>query len=130
MKKLRGLTLIEVMVALFVFALAATSIMKAASEHLNGLKTLENMTFATWVANNELNNLIVEQRWPPENNKKGSTEMGDKTWYFRHEVTQTQDTELRQIEVIVAEDEQMENVITSVSTFVANPKPARRAIAN
>lgn len=130
MSKQTGLTLLEVMVALFIFALTATSIMKAATEHLRGLSTLESLTFATWVANNELNNLMVEQRWPPENNKKGYIEMAGTTWYFRHEVSQTQDKELRQVEVLVATDEQMENVVTSMSTFIANPKPARRSIAN
>jgi general secretion pathway protein I len=129
-KKQQGLTLLEVMVALFIFALTATSIMKAATEHLRGLSTLESMTFASWVANNELNNLIVEQQWPPENNKKGSVEMGGTTWYYRHEVTNTQDKELRQVEVFVAQDEQMENVVTSTITFIANPNPARRSLTN
>lgn len=127
--KQKGLTLIEVMVAISIFALSATAIMKAASDHLNGLDTLENMTFANWVANNELNNLLVEQQWPPENNLRNSVEMGGATWYIRHEVTQTQDVELRQIEVFVAQDEQMDNIVTSLVTFVANPKPARRTIA-
>lgn len=127
--KQHGLTLLEVMVAIFIFAMTATTLMKAATEHLRGLQTLESMTFATWVANNELNNLIVEQRWPPENNKKGYVELAGATWYFRHEVTQTQDKELRQVEVFVATDEQMNDVITSMSTFIANPKPARRTIA-
>lgn len=130
MFKQTGLTLIEVMVAISIFALSATAIMKAASDHLNGLDTIENMTFANWVANNELNNLIVEQQWPPENNRRNSVEMAGVTWYIRHEVTQTQDPELRQVEVFIAQDEQMDNVVTSLITFVANPKPARRTLAN
>ena len=126
--KQRGLTLLEVMVALFIFALTGTSLMKAATEHLRGLETLESLTFATWVANNELNTLLVEERWPPENNKKGYVELAGATWYFRHEVSQTADKELRQVEVFVATDEQMEDVITSARTFIANPKPARRTL--
>jgi len=121
--KQKGLTLLEVMVALFIFALTATSIMKAATEHLRALGIVESMTFANWVANNELNRVITEQRWPPQKNYKGDVELGGRTWYFRHVVSETQDADLRQIEIIVAEDKQMENEVTSMLTFIANPKP-------
>lgn len=122
--KAKGLTLLEVMVALFIFALTATSIMKAAGEHIRGISTLEDITVASWVANNELNNLLTERQWPPENNVRGSTEMAGRTWYFQHIVTETPDKEFRQIEVVVAEDQQMEAVVTSVKSFLANPNPA------
>lgn len=126
--KQRGLTLLEVLIALFIFSMTATSIMKLASEHLRGIKTLEFMTFGTWVANNQLNQVLVERRWPPENNQKGEVEMANATWYWQQVVTNTQDPDLKQVEVIVAEDQQIENVITSVTTFIANPKPARRTL--
>ena len=124
----QGLTLLEVMVAMFIFAMSGAVLMKAATDHIQGLNEIENITYASWVANNELNNLLVEQQWPPENNRKGSVELAGTTWYYRHEVSQTQDTELRQIEVFVAEDEQMENIVTSMTTFIANPKPTRRVL--
>lgn len=124
----QGLTLLEVMVAMFIFAMSGAALMKAATDHIQGLNEIENITYASWVANNELNNLLVEQQWPPENNRKGSVEMAGTTWYYRHEVSKTQDTELRQIEVFVAEDEQMENIVTSMTTFIANPKPTRRVL--
>ncbi|BDX04594.1 type II secretion system minor pseudopilin GspI [Planctobacterium marinum] len=124
----KGLTLLEVMVALFIFALTATSIMKATGEHIRGISTLEEMTMATWVANNELNNLLTERQWPPENNLKGSVELGGRTWHYQHLVTETQDKEFRQVEVIVAQDDKMESVVTSVKTYLSNPNPAPVAL--
>ena len=53
-KYLSGMTLLEVLVALFIFALTGTAIMKAASDHLTGVGQIEDITFATWVANNHL----------------------------------------------------------------------------
>ena len=126
--KQQGLTLLEVMVALAIFALTATAIMKATSEHLHGINTLEDLTFATWVANNQLNDALVIKRWPPENNEKGDMEMAGANWYWQQKVTDTQDPDLKQVEIIVAEDQQMQNVVTSVTTFLANPKPARRSL--
>ena len=43
----RGMTLLEVMVALFIFAMTGGAIMKAASEHLNGVGQIEEITIAT-----------------------------------------------------------------------------------
>ncbi|MFM5136527.1 prepilin-type N-terminal cleavage/methylation domain-containing protein, partial [Aeromonas rivipollensis] len=40
----RGMTLLEVMVALAVFAIAGLAVMKTASEHLSGLNYLEQKT--------------------------------------------------------------------------------------
>jgi general secretion pathway protein I len=122
--KQHGMTLLEVMAAIVIFALTATSIMKAASEHLRGIAVLEELTFATWVANNRLQQAQVENSWPPENNKKGSEEMAGRTWYWQQRVVETEDKDLRQVEVTVSVDPQGENIATSVVTFFANPKPA------
>ncbi|MEC7469939.1 MAG: type II secretion system protein GspI, partial [Pseudomonadota bacterium] len=47
------------MVALFIFAVTGTAIMKAASEHLNGVGQIEEVAVATWVANNRLNDILM-----------------------------------------------------------------------
>lgn len=128
--KQQGLTLLEVMAAVAIFALTATAIMKATTDHLRGIGYLEEITFATWVANNRLSQLQIENTWPPQNNKTGSMEMGGNTWYWKQQVVETQDSDLRQIEVIVSSDEEGEFVAASVISYVANPKPTRRSLGN
>lgn len=120
----KGMTLLEVMAAIVIFALTATSIMKAASDHLRGIAILEELTFATWVANNRLQQAQVENAWPPQNNKKGSEDMAGKTWYWQQKVTETEDKDLRQVEILVSADPSLETISTSVVTFFANPRPA------
>lgn len=122
--KPKGMTLLEVMAAIAIFALTATSIMKAASDHIRGITVLEEITFATWIANNRLQNAIVENAWPPQNNKRGSEEMAGRTWYWRQVVTETEDKDLRQVEIFVGTDPEGENITTSVMTYFANPRPA------
>lgn len=122
--KQSGMTLLEVMAAIVIFALAATSIMKAATDHMRGIGALEELTFATWVANNRLQHAQVENAWPPQNNKRGSEEMAGRTWYWQQRVTETQDKDLRQVEVLVSTDPEGENIATSVVTYFANPRPA------
>lgn len=117
----QGLTLLEVMVALLIFALTATSVMKAATEHLRGVGVLEDVTFATWVANNQMTGVLLDETWPPKNNDKGNTEMAGRTWYWQQRVTSTADNDMRNVEIIVSTDEAGENVVTSINTFIAQP---------
>lgn len=60
------MTLLEVMVALVVFAIAGLAVMKTASEHLSGLSYLEQKTLATWVVQNQLVQQRLEGSWPSD----------------------------------------------------------------
>ena len=116
-----GLTLLEVMVALLIFALAGTAIMKAASDHLNGVGQIENITFATWVANNQLTQLKLASKWPPKDKARGSEEMSDRVWYWQQNVIKTEDPEFYAVEIVVGLDKDYEGSITSVTSYMAKP---------
>lgn len=49
----RGFTLLEVMIALAIFALAATAVLQIASGALSNQQILEEKTVAGWVAENQ-----------------------------------------------------------------------------
>jgi general secretion pathway protein I len=114
-----GMTLLEVLVALFIFALTGTAIMKAASDHLTGVGQIEDITFATWVANNRLTQLHIDNTWPIKNNKKGEQEMAGRKWYWQQRVNKTTDADMVQVEVTVGLDEQYQSTVTSAITFIA-----------
>lgn len=120
-RKQQGLTLLEVMVALLIFALTGTAILKAAGDHLSSVGQIESVTFANWVASNRLNQLQLETTWPPKNNLKGSMEMADRTWFWQQKVTKTNDADLRSVTISVSEDQNYASSVTSVTTFVAKP---------
>jgi len=119
-----GFTLIEVMVALFIFAVTGTAILKTTAEHLNSLGKIEEITFATWVANNRLTQVTLETSttWPPKNGQKGESEMVDRVWYWQQTVTDTPEADLKQVVVNVGLNAEYTDSITSVTTFVAKPK--------
>lgn len=120
-KRQKGMTLLEVMVALFIFAMTGTAVMKAASEHLNAVGMIEENTFATWVANNRLNSVTLNATWPPKNNLRGSSDMSDRTWYWQQAVKKTNDDDLRAVEVSVGLDSQYQTFVTTVTTYVTKP---------
>ena len=117
--KNQGLTLLEVMVALAIFAMTGTAVMKAASDHLSAVSQLEEMTIATWVANNRLTQLQIKSQWPPKDNRKGSVEMAGRTWYWQQSVLKTNDDELRAVEVSVGLDDSYQQRITSVTSYLS-----------
>ncbi|MBU2978320.1 type II secretion system minor pseudopilin GspI [Alteromonas sp. C1M14] len=119
--KQSGLTLLEVMAAIVIFALAGTAALKAASDHLLSVGKIEETTFATWVANNRINQVKLTGSWPPQNNVRGTTEMADRTWYWQQAVQKTANEELRSLEISVGLDGDYNAFTTTVVTFVAEP---------
>jgi general secretion pathway protein I len=118
-KYISGMTLLEVLVALFIFALTGTAVMKAASDHLIGVGQIEDITFATWVANNRLTQLNIDNTWPIKNNQKGEQEMARRKWYWQQRVIKTADSDMVQVEVSVGLDEQYKGTVITVKTFIA-----------
>lgn len=119
----RGMTLLEVMVALVIFAITGTAVMKAAADHLAGVGQIEEITFATWVANNRMTQVMLSNQWPPKNDQKGSSEMSGRTWYWQQRILKTSDDHLRAIEISVGLDENYEGSITTITSYKSNPDP-------
>lgn len=89
MRRKQGFTLIEVMVALSVFSLAALAALQAASGHLTGLSALQDKTFAQYVASNRLAEITIEKNWPIEDARNGQQTQAGVTWYWQQQVTET-----------------------------------------
>ncbi|MDU0353227.1 type II secretion system minor pseudopilin GspI [Paraglaciecola aquimarina] len=106
------------MVALVIFALTASAIVKASGDHLSSVGQIEHITFATWVANNQLTHLTISSNWPVKNNQTGSEDMAGKTWYWKQKVEKTEDNAMVKVEVIVGTDSKLNNAVTSVSAFI------------
>ncbi|KLV06120.1 type II secretion system protein GspI [Photobacterium ganghwense] len=115
----RGMTLLEVLVALAVFATAALSVMKAVSQHLNTLGYLEEKTFAAMVADNELAKVRLSGEIPTAV-KLGKSELAGREWYWSIKSTKTADGFLRALDVTVATDAERKQSIVTLRTYVEN----------
>ncbi len=113
-----GMTLLEVMVALGVFAAAGLAVMNTASEHVRSLSYLQEKTFATWVASNQLTQATLENRWPGQSWVKGAEEMAGQTWYWQWRGVETLDPNFKALDIEVSLDEKREVALATARTYV------------
>ena len=76
--KQRGFTLLEVMLAMAVFAIAGVALLGVADNNYRHISHIEEQMFANWVASNQLVEVSLDKTWPPKNNRKGKVEMADR----------------------------------------------------
>ena len=118
-----GFTLIEVMLAMAVFAIAGVALLGVADNNYRHISHIEEQMFANWVASNQLVEVSLDKTWPPKNNRKGKVEMAGRTWYWQQKVSKTANKELRAVNMQVRLNEDDELVIASLMTYLAQDKP-------
>jgi len=132
-KKIKGFTLIEVMVALTVIAIALASLIKAAGNHTNSAGYLKSKTLAHYVAMNEITQLQIDKSWPDLGSTHKSSEMAGVEWFWTREVEKTGDESgnIRGIKFTIYLDEDRTRNLAQLQAFVSNPaNNTTRAAAN
>lgn len=115
----RGFTLLEIMVALAVLALAMGALVKTSSDYTSNQTYLRERTMTLWVARNVLVQHQLKHQWPRVGERKGSAEMGGQEWDWRAKISQTEEPKLRRIDIEVrAVDAEDEDPVTVLSGFL------------
>jgi general secretion pathway protein I len=117
-----GFTLLEVLVALGVLALTMGAVIKAVGGYTGNQAYLRDRTLAVWAARNVLAEQQLENAWPGTGEFKGNTDMGKREWRWLVRVTQTEEAELRRLDVEVqAIDSDAEQPLAVLSGFLWQP---------
>ncbi|MBR9729350.1 type II secretion system minor pseudopilin GspI [Shewanella intestini] len=116
------MTLLEVIVALAVFSIAAVSIVKSLGDQMVNMPILEQRTLAQWVASNQMVDARLGKEFPDLGQKDGTEKLADKEWHWRREVVKTTDNNFRMIRITVSEDDRFKRVAAQVSSYVHNPE--------
>lgn len=119
-KYCQGMTLLEVMIALAVFAIAALSITKTLSEMMSNMPILEEKTLAQWVADNQMVDARLLKGFIPLGTKQGTEELAGREWFWRREVIKTTDNDFRMIRISISDSDRFEKIMAQVSSYVAN----------
>ena len=81
----RGFTLVEVMVALAIVAIAVPALLLALFQQLDGTEHLRDRSIASWVATDRLSELrlvVAKQGALPEGELLGETRLAERDWYW------------------------------------------------
>jgi general secretion pathway protein I len=124
-KNNKGFTLLEVLVALAVFAVAAIALMRVSESQLQLSARLEDKTFAHWVALNMVSEMQANQDWPDLGEQTGKVSMAGRDWKIIVKTLATPMNRVRRIEVTVgvAPQDFTQNMeaITVLSGFIEQP---------
>jgi len=121
MRRAAGFTLLEVLIALAVLAIALGAIINAATQSIANTAYLRDQTLASWVALNQVNERLLDpEPWPEEGSRDGSAELANRAWRWQVRFAKTDDPDLRRIEVTVRATENGP-VLSTLTAFKANP---------
>ena len=97
----RGFTLIEVMVALAVFAVAAAMLMLADGNSIRQTRYMQEKVLAAQLADQHLSRMEAEKKWP-DTGVLGQAEVyANRDWYVQKIVRNTSLGEFRKIDIEV-----------------------------
>lgn len=84
----RGFTLLEVLVAVVILAVAMGALIKVGSENAANAAYLRDRTHAHWVGMNLLTRYRIGMEPRQLGSREGASEMGERTWYWRVTVSE------------------------------------------
>lgn len=98
----RGFTLIEVLVAFAIAAVAFVAMFSGLQHIVNSTSQMQERTFASWIAFDQITELRVAGEFPSEGKRTGEIELAGVEWLYELRVQNTESPELRQVIVEVA----------------------------
>lgn len=116
LRRVRGMTLLEVLVALAIFATAAISVIRSVSQHINTVSYLEEKMFAAMVVDNQMATVMLGTGELKA--KNGTEELAGRTWYWKVSPIVTTEPLLKAFDVSVATEKEASPVVT-VRSYVA-----------
>lgn len=130
MRRARGFTLLEVLVALAVLAISLGAAIKASGGYTLNQAGLRDRTFAEWIAHNQLATVQLSGEWPGIGQEKGEVEFplsddpraSAREWRWVMQVTQTPEENLRRLDIEVFPlNAQDDEPLARLSGFLSKP---------
>ncbi|NHA14462.1 type II secretion system minor pseudopilin GspI [Thioalkalivibrio sp. XN279] len=118
MRRGRGFTLLEVMVALAIVSIGLIAAFNAVIQMAHSTTTLRERAFADWIAMNQLTELRVTGEFPDVGRFDGDVEFAGREWRWEASVSETGVEDLRRVDISVAYIERPEDLVTLLTGFI------------
>lgn len=109
LSRVKGFTLLEVLVALAILAISASAIISQTGTSLRNQQQLQLKTAAFWVAENKMTLLRSTERWPSVGRQTETVELMGQAWRVNTTVSATPEQLLRKIRVSVTTDNSVDD---------------------
>jgi len=126
MRRVRGFTLIEVLVALAIVSIALMAALRASGQGTNAASELRLRTLAGWVAENRLAEHRARGDWLPLGIARGTQSQGGVELAWREEVIATPNSAFRRVDVFVSAPAQESRALARLTGFVVQPPQGTR----
>ena len=127
MKRVRGFTLVEVMVAMAVVAVALPALLFVLFQQIDGSAYLRDRTLASWVASNKLSELrlvIASTGSIPSGELQGQTVLAEREWHWEMTQANTQLPGFVRVNIAVSlVDDEPTSPLHTLVAFVAPEAP-------
>jgi len=121
-KRVRGFTLVEVLVAMAILAIGVSALVTASGASAHRSKLLSDREFGRWIAANHLNTIQAMPGAPnPGTSSTVEVEMMNRTWYVKTRAKK-EDLDLIRLDIEVRLDKDADGYIYSVTGFAGSQK--------
>ena len=116
-----GFTLVEVMVALAIVAIAVPALLFALFQQLDGTEYLRDRSIASWIATDRMSELrlvVAKQGAVPEGELLGETRLAERDWYWWIEQQATEIPGFIRVDVKVSIEADRTQPLHTLTAFV------------
>jgi len=118
-----GFTLIEILVALTILAVALAAGMRSVAQSTDAATLLKQRTLALWVAQNRLALAQIANPWPPLGVREGVATQAGSGFVWRETVGGTPNPGFRKIDIAVADPAQPDYALARLAGYIGQPPP-------
>ena len=116
-----GFTLVEVMVALAIVAIAVPALLFALFQQLDGTEYLRDRSIASWIATDRMSELrlvVAKQGAVPKGELLGETRLAERDWYWWIERQATEIPGFIRVDVKVSLEAERTQPLHTLTAFV------------
>ena len=118
-KRAAGFTLIEILVAVAILAVALAATTRAASLATDGTLETRQRLLATWAAQNRVAELRARRIFPAASSTRLATDQGGLALVIDETVSDTQNPTIRRVDLAVGDARDPNRVLTRLTAYVS-----------
>jgi len=118
----RGFTLLEVLIALAILAIALAAAVRASGGTVDSTLVLKQRVLAQWVAQNRMAEEVAQRAWPEIGSQDGEASQAGERFKWRETISETAEPRFRRIEIQVFSPTDENHAMAQLNGLLSNEK--------